>query len=375
MTIADDIELLDGGADAFPRMITAIESAQRFIHLEVYTLALDEVGGRFVVALKDAARRGVSIRVILDGWGSVEDGEQIVAMLRDAGVQATIYNPISRLLLGRLWRNHRKILVVDDRVAFLGGINIADEYLSTPERLGWADLAVSVRGAAAAWLGQKLRGERVKPLQSGLIRIRLSGLGGGAALRRRYLKAIARAKSRIYLAHAYFLPDRRLVKALRSAARRGVEVRLLLAGRTDVFLARAATTRLYRDLLESGVVIHEWHASVLHAKAAVIDGRRVLVGSFNLDPLSLTNLEALVEVDDFALGLVAEAWISGRIRSSPQITAAELRRGTLQAVIFDRLGLWAARLAHVLARILLPHRTVARHRSAALVRSKTAKLR
>src|SRR5262249_17843053 len=141
------------------------------------------------------------------------------------------------------------------------------------------------------------------------VRIYLSSESGGRKLRKRYLKAFAAARARLLVAHAYFVPDRGLVRALRRAAKRGVDVRLLLAGRSDVPFARAATMSLYRRLLSAGVHIYEWSRSVLHAKAATVDGQRFLVGSFNLDPLSLSNLEALVEITDASVVPSADAWI------------------------------------------------------------------
>jgi cardiolipin synthase len=161
------------------------------------------------------------------------------------------------LLVGRFGRNHPKILLVDDEVAFLGGINIGDENVAEGVRLGWADLALEIRGPQCARLGEMIRREPQRPVDSSL-RIYLSGLGGGWRLRRRYLKAFARARQRIDVAHGYFLPDHGVVRAITAAARRGVQVRLLLAGRSDVPFARAATRSLYRRLFAAGVSIHEW---------------------------------------------------------------------------------------------------------------------
>ena len=293
----ESVDLLDGGEQAYPRMLLAIARAQRSVHLEVYAFAPSGVGARFVEALGQAAGRGVRVQVVIDGWGSARGGRAVAAALREAGCAVRIYNRLLAMLVGRFGRNHRKILLVDDEVAFLGGINIGDENVGEGVRLGWADLALEIRGPQCARLGQMIRREPQTSVDSSL-RIYLSGLGGGWRLRRRYLKAFASARQRIHVAHGYFLPDRGVVRAITAAARRGVQVRLLLAGRSDVPFARAATRSLYRRLLAAGVHIHEWSGSVLHAKVATVDGRRLLVGSFNLDPFSLANLEALVEVAD-----------------------------------------------------------------------------
>jgi EmrB/QacA subfamily drug resistance transporter len=346
----ETVALLDGGAAAYPRMLTAIREAQNSIHLEVYTFADDRIGRSFIDALKESAGAGVQCTVILDGWGSARSGRRIARILRDAGCQVFIYNRLMSLLLGRFRRDHRKILVVDGRIAFVGGINIGEEYASTETRAGWADLALELRGRPAAWLAMKLRGERRLPRQHAT-RIFLSGLAGGGHLRKRYLRALARAQRGVLFAHSYFLPDERLIRALTAAARRGVSVTLLLAGTSDVPFVRAATMRLYRRLLDSGVVIYEWINSVLHAKVAVVDGTDVLLGSFNLDPLSLANLEVLAEVQDPTLVHETEAWVRARIHASRRVGAADCG-SPIQNWLMERLGYWAAKLTEHIARFI-----------------------
>jgi cardiolipin synthase len=354
----ESVELLEGGDQAYPRMLEAIGSARRRIHLEVYAFAPSGIGARFIDALGRAARRGVRVLVVIDGWGSARGGTAVVEQLRELGCEARIYNKLRALFIGRFGRNHRKILLVDDEVAYLGGINIGDENLATGEgadtRAGWADLALEIRGPQCARLGQMIRREPRRPVDSSLT-ILLCGLGGGWRLRRRYLRAFAAARSRIHVAHGYFLPDPGVVRAISSAARRGVEVRLLLAGRSDVFLARAATRSLYRRLLASGVRIHEWTGSVLHAKVATIDGQRLLVGSFNLDPFSLANLEALVEVDDMQVVHLGEAWIQMRFAQSDAVTSVEATR-PIRRWVLDPAGRVVARLADAVGRIIASRR-------------------
>src|SRR5262252_4214356 len=163
-TVAPDrsVELLNGGAEAFPKMLAAIAHARQRIHLEVYTFERDDVGVEFLGALQSAARRGIRVRVVIDGWGSMFDAGQIVRALRSAGCEARIYNPLVNLFLGRGWRNHRKILLVDDQLAYVGGINIGDEYAAQETGLGWADLVVEIRGAAAcAPLVRRFWGDRL----------------------------------------------------------------------------------------------------------------------------------------------------------------------------------------------------------------------
>ncbi len=350
----ESVELLDGGEQAYPRMLLAIARAQRSVHLEVYAFAPSGVGARFVDALAHAASRGVTVQVVIDGWGSARGGRAVAAALLEAGCAVRIHNRLLALLVGRFGRNHRKVLVVDDEVAFVGGINIGDENVGDGVRLGWADLALEIRGPQCARLGQLIRRERHRSVDSSL-RIYVCGLGGGWRLRRRYLKAFARARQRIDVAHGYFLPDRGVVRAITAAARRGVQVRLLLAGRSDVPFARAATRSLYRRLLAAGVTIHEWSGSVLHAKVATVDGRCLLVGSFNLDPFSLANLEALVEVADTLVVEQGEAWIEDHFARSRSMTSVEAS-SWVQRWLLDPFGRLVARLADTISRVIASRR-------------------
>ena len=346
----ESVELLDGGEQAYPRMLLAIARAQRDVHLEVYAFAPLGIGIRFVEALGEAAKRGVAVQVLIDGWGSAWGGRTIAAALRKAGCSVGIHNRLLAFFIGRFGRNHRKILLVDDEVAFLGGINIGDENLAEGKRLGWADLALEIRGPQCVRLGQMIRREPRRPVDSSLS-IHLCGLGGGWRLRRRYLKAFAGARQRIYIAHGYFLPDLGVVRTIAAAARRGVQVRLLLAGRSDVPFARAASRSLYRRLLAAGVAIHEWSDSVLHAKVATVDGRRLLVGSFNLDPFSLANLEALVEVADPRVIEQGEAWIQDHFVRSREMTSVDAS-SWLRRWLLDPLGRIVARLADAVSRVV-----------------------
>lgn len=323
-------------------MLRAIEGARRSVHLEVYAFAPTGVGALFIDALSTAAGRGVSVHVLIDGWGSGYAGLAVAAALRQAGCSTRIHNRLLALWIGRLGRNHRKLLLVDDEIAFLGGINIGDENLDDGTHVGWADLALEVHGPQPACLGRMIRRERGRNVTSGM-RIYLCGLGGGWRMRRIYLQAFARATDRIDLAHGYFLPDREVMRAIKAAARRGVQVRLLLTGDSDVPLARVATRRLYRELLASGVEIHEWSGSVLHSKIATIDGLHLLVGSFNLDPFSLANMESLADVSDRRVVLEGQKWIEDHFAESRVMTSLG-SSSRLQRWWLDPIGYLIVRL-------------------------------
>lgn len=329
----DRLRLLDGGAAAYPAMLAAIDAAREELSLEVYAFAVDAVGSRFLEALTGAARRGVRVRVVIDGWGSAPHAHEVAHRLASAGCEVEIFNRILFALVGRWRRNHRKILAVDGEVAFLGGLNIGEDYglPGEPGRGAWADLALEVRGPTAEWLLRRSRRERGHS-PAAPFRVWLSGLGGGRRLRRRYLKAIGGARVKVLLAHAYFMPDRRLVRSITAAARRGVRVRLVLPARSDVMLMRPATRRHYRRLLAAGVEVREWPGSVLHAKVAVVDGLRLLLGSFNLDPLSLANLEVLAEAEDREVAAEGERWIEARLAEAVPVPG--------DAVPGSRLARW-----------------------------------
>lgn len=342
--------LLDGGGQAYPRMLAAIGRAREYITLEVYAFSPTGIGAAFIAALAQAAGRGVEVKVTVDGWGSARRGRVVVAALRSSGCNAQIYHQLRDALSGNFGRNHRKILLVDDEIAFLGGINIGEENVGNTERMGWADLALEIRGPQCARLGAMIRGE-LPGLSESSLRIHLCGLGGGWRLRRRYLDTFGRARHSLSIAHGYFLPDPGVVRAIVAAAGRGVRVELLLAGRSDVPFARAATRSLYRKLLAAGVTIYEWNHSVLHAKVATADGQRLLVGSFNLDPFSLGNLEALVEVDDQHVVRSAQDWIRDHIQRSEKMTAAEAS-SRLRRWLLEPLGRFVARGVDAFSRAL-----------------------
>jgi cardiolipin synthase len=337
------ISLLDGADATYARMLAAIAGARQHVHLEMYAFELDPVGDLFVAALAAAVTRGALVRVIVDGWGSLRHGQAVVSRLRATGCLADVHNAARQRLLGRLGCNHRKLLVVDGEVVFVGGINIGTCYT------GWDDVAVEVRGPVCRSLALQL-GQSSAAATDGRIHLLLTGFRAGWRLRKQYLQVIRQARRRLFIAHSYFLPDRGILRALRGACRRGVEVVLLLPHRSDVPLAVLGTRRVYRRLLRAGVQIHELADSILHAKVAVADGRDALVGSFNLDPLSLTNMEALARVQDREFAAALEQWIASRLPGALRITMADVPRSGWRRWLLDVVGLWVRRGAFWLAR-------------------------
>ena len=333
---AHDIRLLRSGVALFPALIEAFDQAQHEVLLETYIFDFAGAGGEVAQALVRAAQRGVRVCVVVDGVGTGALPPEWAQCFQQAGVQCRVYSPLAGVgfwLPSRWRRLHRKLCVVDRSVAFCGGINLVDDFIdpNVPEGLEQPrlDYGVSLRGPLVAHVHNAMsqlwsRIEAVRELRSQDIAGALEALRSadqGLALpthgtvqlvlrdnvrhrtqiERAYRKAIGAARHDVVVASAYFFPGLRLRRALVLAARRGVRVRLLLQGKYEYFLPYRASRQLYGKLLAAGVEIYEYHASVLHAKVAVVDGHWATVGSSNLDPFSLLLArEANVVVRDAA---------------------------------------------------------------------------
>jgi cardiolipin synthase A/B len=343
------ITLLRSGVEYFPTLEAACDEACREIHIETYIFDNDEAGQRIAQALMRAARRGVATHLLVDGYGSKRLNRALVTAMEEAGVRLLVYRPDILPLLflrERVRRLHRKLAVIDARVAFVGGINIIDDMHTpghTPPRV---DFAVRVEGPLLAgiypavkrlwmlvefthfgrdWHGHpRLEADRtVRGRQQAAFVVR-DNLAHRRDIEEAYLAAIARARSEILIANAYFFPGLSFRHALAEAAARGVRVMLLLQGRVEYRLLHYASRALYGTLLDAGIEIHEYHKSFLHAKVAVVDGCWATVGSSNIDPFSLlVAREANVVIEDraFAAELrqsLAEAMAAGARQVKPE---------------------------------------------------------
>ena len=312
-TSGNQLTLLRNGTEYFPALEAEIRAAEREIYLECYILSADHTGLRIAEALCEAAARGVTTHVMVDGWGAKKYLTlALVEQMCDAGIKFERYRPsVSpwHFRPRRLRRLHRKLACIDQRVAFVGGINIIDDMNTprhTPPRI---DFAVRVEGPVVAAVAQTMQhlwalirfarslegGEDLFPdpppahragNQSAKLVIR-DNLRYRREIEQAYLTAIHAARSEILIANAYFLPGRRFRQAIIEAAERGVRVVLVLQGRVEYALLRYASRALYGQLLTAGVELREHHRGFLHAKVAVIDTRWATVGSSNIDPFSL----------------------------------------------------------------------------------------
>ena len=320
--------LLHNGVQYFPALVAALDAARDEIFLESYIFANDETGSLITDALARAAARGVRTHLLIDGFGAGDFAARFREALARAGARLLVFRPLMpglrRLRRGRLRRMHRKLAAIDARVAFVGGINVIDDYETpyddpsiTPPRFDYAvriegPLAAAVRGTAArlwrkvAWSQSRHRDplEADPPApppagtQSGALVFRDS-LQHRRDIENAYLAQLAAARVEVIVACAYFLPGRRFRQALIEAAARKVRVRLLLQGKIEYAFLHFASRGLYGELLEAGIEIYEYNASLLHAKVAVFDRRVSCVGSSNIDPLSLLLArEANVFIDD-----------------------------------------------------------------------------
>jgi cardiolipin synthase len=327
LTLDNRIDLLVNGRQTFPAMLDAIASASHFIHLEFYRIEPDTLGMEFSELMMRKAKEGVKVRVIYDDVGSWNIRKKYIKMMRDAGVQIFPFMPVRFPSFSSKinYRNHRKILVVDGKVGFVGGLNIADKYLHGLPELGqWIDTHLRVEGEAVAALDRVfisdwdfVSGEELPPDGSiehvvrtdnkCLVQVASSGPDTDwATIMQVYFSAIATAKSSIYLTSPYFSPDESLLTALKTAALSGVDVRMIFPEYSDSIIANWNTRSYISELLEAGVRIYLYRKGFIHSKYLLVDNIFSSVGSPNVDVRSFDldfEITALIYDEDFALRL------------------------------------------------------------------------
>ena len=367
------LTLLNSGSDYFPALLAAIDGAEIEIYLESYIFANDEVGHAVASALCRAANRNVQVNVTVDGFGARNFKIDFFARLTAAGVRVMFYRPeIGRFHFKRhrLRRLHRKLVVIDARLAFIGGINIIDDDNAPLDMRPRVDYAVRLEGPTlqqvhhavrrmwetVAWVNFKRR-FRLAPVatpvcaaagdQCAALLIR-DNIRHRNDILHAYLDAIDAAQHEILIANAYFLPGVRFGRALHAAARRGVRITVLLQGKSDHPLLRYATQTLYATTLAAGIRVFEYEKSFMHAKVAVIDGQWATVGSSNIEPFSLFMAkEANLVVRD--RGFAGE--LEGSLKKVMAAGARELLAEELsRQPLHSRLLRW---LAYALVRALI----------------------
>jgi cardiolipin synthase len=348
---------LCSGSDFFNALLAAIDSAERFVCLESYIYATGQPGERFRDGLVRARQRGVRVRVLLDALGSYSLPRSFWEPLNVLGGEVRYFNPLSLNRLG--FRNHRKLLVVDQQVGFVGGFNIAPEYEGDGVKCGWCDLGVKIQGPLAVELAASFEAmwSRADSPHKRFIRLRkssakrtvlapyeqllLSGPGRGPSpIKRAMLRDLAHGSSVQFIV-GYFLPTWRFRRHLVDMARRGGKVQLILAAKSDVALSLLASRSLYRRLLGGGVEIYEYQPQILHAKLYIID-EVVYVGSANLDQRSLNiNYELMIRFTGSEVAAQAREVFQGALSNCVRVTPESWRASrSLWSRIKQRLAYW-----------------------------------
>ena len=370
----NQVTLLFDGPQTMAAMLREIGAAKNNINLETYIFDQDSLGIEFADRLIAKQQQGVAVSIMYDSVGTLGVPQAFFERMRSAGIKLLAFNPVNPARLrGKEWklnnRDHRKVLIVDGKVAFTGGVNISDTYSrgslfrskSRPtdkSQVGWRDTHVRIEGPAVAavqwmfvqaWARQDADdlpddADFFPPLAAAgdkLVRVLASDPGGSFEIYKAYLLAIGQAKKTIHITSAYFVPDAQTIAALIGAARRGVDVRVVLPGPSDSGLVSYAGHQRYQQLLEGGVKIHRLHLAVLHAKTAVIDGTWSTVGSTNIDMRSFVhNSELNVVVLGQAFGHDMENAFAEDLRDAREITLEQWRHRPFS----DRLKEWAAQL-------------------------------
>lgn len=372
LVVGNKVELLVDGPSTYKSMFAAIKNAKDHINLETYIIEDDEIGQRFAELLVSKQRSGVQVNFIYDSVGAISTPKEFFKPLQESGVNVLEFNPVNPLLARKGWdvnrRDHRKLLVVDGQVAFVGGINISSVYSSgsfgksksTKDNPLWRDTHLRMAGPVvsefqklfmATWSEQK--GEPLAPRnyfpepgRKGNEVVRAIGSSPEEPYSQIYatlLSAINSAETQVSLTNAYFVPDPQLLATLKEAVQRGVDVRLLLPEKIDSALVYHASRSYYDELLSAGVKIYERQDALLHAKTALIDGVWSTVGSTNLDWRSFLNnqeINAVLLGQDF--GAQMQALFEKDLASSKLVTLEAWRNRSIVARIKERAArLWA----------------------------------
>ena len=341
------VELLQNGDAFFPAMLEAIRAARETVDFEVYIFEHDSTGRQFVEALSERARAGVEVRLLVDWFGSLKLGRAGREALTSAGVKLARFRPLNLRNLVRVYRRtHRRAIVVDGRVAFTGGAAIADKWAGdVRNRHEWRDSMTRITGPlvggiqsafAGNWVyctGEVLSGERFfPPVRPGAGPCGLSLISSPSdarqPIRLLFWLSFANARHRLWICNSYFIPDERLREAVKDAARRGVDVRVLVPGNhTDAVPVQFAGRTMYGELIEAGVRIWEYQPSMLHAKTVVVDDCWAVVGSANLDERSMElNEENVVGIADPDFAAAVAEGMEADFARSREVKLEEWRR-------------------------------------------------
>ncbi|ULQ58226.1 phospholipase D-like domain-containing protein [Flavihumibacter rivuli] len=356
-TLHNTVELVRGGRQYFDLMVDLIRNAQRSIHLQVYIFDEDETGTMVAEALKSAVGRNVPVFLLVDGYASQRLSKSFIANLKDSGVQFRWFEPLFQspyFYFGR--RLHHKVLVVDETHCLVGGINISNRYNDFPGQPAWLDWAIHASGEIgkplfyfcqdiwnkSGWGKKKFLRFNLEPSTEGApvekaVRLRRQDwVRRRTEISRSYIEMLDQAKDHVIIMSSYLLPGRVMRKRLAAAAERGVQIKIIAAGKSDVMLAKHAERFLYRWLLKNRIELYEYRPSVLHGKISTYDGKWVSAGSYNLNYISAyASIELNLDVLDTTFARHVEEQLLVVIdKDCHQITAEE----------FDRSYHWPSRI-------------------------------
>jgi cardiolipin synthase len=351
-TSQNKVRLVRGGREYFDLLLQMIEGAKDTIHLQTYIYDDDKTGTLVGEALKAAAKRSVNVYLLADGYASQRMSKKFIHSLRAAGVNFRFFEPLFKgkyFYFGR--RLHHKVAVVDTRYALAGGINISDRYNDMPSKPAWLDFALYAEGEIArelcvlcwkTWKGYPPRMGitpcetqdikwNINPGEASLVRMRRNDwVRRKNQISRSYLEILKNAKSHVIILCSYFLPGNVIARNLVQAGKRGVKVKVILAGLSDVMLAKHAERYIYNWLLRNNIEIYEYQGNILHGKVAVCDGEWITIGSYNVNNISAyASIELNLDVYNPSFAVTVEETIEQIIKEKcVKITPEKYARTT-----------------------------------------------
>ena len=340
----EQLRLIKGGKDYFDLLKELIAKAEESIYFQTYIFAEDETGTVIADVLKAAARRNVTVSLLVDGYASKDLSKSFIQDLMESGIRFKLFDPLLKskyFYLGR--RLHHKVVTIDAKFSLVGGINISNRYNDLPGQPAWLDWAIYAEGEISEELA-RICESRMEPMsikrfvrrrrhavvknKIGFAKVNVNDwVRGKREITRSYIEMFGKAKNRIIILSAYFLPNDLFRKKLRAAAKRGVKVQVILAGTSDIKVAKYAERYMYWWLLKNGIEIFEYERSVLHGKMATCDGQWITVGSYNINTISAyASIELNLAISDQAFTKQAEQrLIEIMLKDCVKITSQNLK--------------------------------------------------
>lgn len=364
------IQLVHSGEDYFYRLERIINEAKTEIHIQTYIFEYDTTGKRILSALKEALKRHVKVYLLLDGFGSWSFPSEISNEIKKLGGNIRFFSPLfsaSSFYIGR--RLHKKVVVADEQVALIGGINIADRYLGGSSSKAWLDFAIEINNPIAKEIQSNCKANYLK--KKGSLRKKIitrTPFEGSDAIQilendwlnrkneisKAYIKSISNAKETITIVGSYFLPGRKLTNVLLNAAKKNIRIQLILSGQSDLPMTRRASCFLYSKLLRHHIELFEWNESVLHGKAMIVDEHWSTIGSFNLNNLSsYASIEMNVGIESVDFVRLFNTELQNILAQCQKITPETFRtKNTIGSKIINALSYFITRGVEIIVTYL-----------------------